>query len=188
MITSQETIIPPSIELDFQKAVEESKQNIQSQVQLPPKRGRGRPRKDPLSPQTNPQPTDSPLPLISPPPNIAAFIETPLIALSKLPAQKHMIPELALSPDEAKACAEALNQCLQAFIPDINRMSPKTAAVIGCLTTFGAIGFTKYALYSEVMNERRAKASPEPDITAQELVAKAQTDNPIPAQDYFRGR
>lgn len=80
--------------------------------------------------------------------DISGYLAQPLIAISKFPAAKYEIPELALSPEEADMCAKSLNEMLKAFVPDTAKMSPKTAAVLGAAVTFGSIGFQKYAIYS----------------------------------------
>lgn len=141
---------------EFAKIVDESKTRIAEATPAPgvPRRGRGRPPKArPTMP--TPAPIASGAPVVgSAPPDLSQFIQAPLMAISKIPAEKHHIPALALTADEAGACAQALNACLNAFVPNMEQMSPQSAAVIGLCTTVGAIGFQKYQIYSIEMAKR----------------------------------
>lgn len=134
---------------EFATKVAESKQNIAAE-NATPKRGRGRPRK--VVPVTAaPQQSMHSEPSVvqgPPPPDISQHLTTPLIAISKIPAAKYGVPEIALTPDEAALCAKSLNDMLNAFVPDVGQMSPKTAATIGFFTTVGSIAFSKYAIYA----------------------------------------
>lgn len=191
-LSKTDTAGAPVLDLDFQKTIEESKQTIQNEKQKEVKKGRGRPRKSgdtgpavvgtsQAPPQNNglsPQSTD-----------LSPYIVVPLQALSGIPAKKHNIPELALNAEEAKACAEALNQMFNVFVPNINQMSPKTAAVLGAFMVFGSIGFTKYQIYSEVQDARAAARRPEEP--GQDKAAPPQSEIKLepgqrPADKYFR--
>lgn len=154
-------------DLDFREVVAKSKAEIQAtkmQNFEVVKRGPGRPKGVKNRPKTDQNPTISTqnqgqneVPA-APMPDLSPFFEAPLIAVSKIPAAKYDIPELALSKDEAGACAIALNQVLNAFAPNMAAMSPQTAAIIGALSTFGSIGFSKYQIYLAKIEERTAEA------------------------------
>lgn len=169
---------------DFAKTIAESKEKIHGSEIKPLKRGRGRPRKhlapDPLK-KSDPERPSSVEKVETV--DVSEFLRVPIIAVSKIPAMKYSIPELAFSEDEAKACAESLNQCLQAFVPNVAEMSPKTAAVIGACCSIGAIGFTKYQIYSEVTHKRALERGEKHDA---EIIAAPQTVEPSPAAgNYF---
>lgn len=149
---------------DFEKIVAESKATVgqSSAATAAPRRSRGRPRKpQPTAAASNHPQTEAPQGLapqnpiaVEPAPDITQYLKGPILALSQIPAHKHKIPELAFSAAEAEACAASFNQILQAFVPDQNAMSPKTAAVVMGLLTFGGIGFTKLSIYSNAMEQR----------------------------------
>lgn len=120
-------------------------------------------------------------PVASPPPDVSKYLAGPLVALSKIPAHKHGIAELALTEDEAKACAEALNNCVQAFIPDVNQMSPKTAAVVTAVLTFGSIGYMKFSIYAA----HQAKKNPKPEPEVQSENAERQRTGPVHGADLY---
>lgn len=176
---------------DFQKTVAESKAAVQAEGEKKVRKGRsdkGRARKpgdtsqhqaaQPGTPQSQPQgQTD-----------LSPYIAVPLQALSGIPAKRHGIAELALSPEEAKACAEAINGIFNAFVPNINQMSPKTAAIMGAVMVFGSIGFTKYQIFSEVSAERLKRTAPETPGNQQELIKSELSleDGKISAFDHMR--
>jgi hypothetical protein len=163
----------------FETIIAESQATIAGADPSPVKRGRGRPKK--VESETERKVEPSPVPVAQPAPDISEHIKGPLMALSKIPAHRHGIPALALDQDEALACATALNEILKAFVPDQGTMSPKTAAVVMGVLTFGSIGFTKYQIYSEEM----AKRNPEPEAVpeVQEVNADLPTQS---ATGYFR--
>lgn len=166
----------------FETIVAESKTVIAEADPSPVKRGRGRPKKsDAETVASSPAPV---VPVAQPPPDISLYIKGPLVALSKIPAHRTGIPSLALDDDEAAACANALNEIAKAFVPDANAMSPKTAAVVMGILTFGSIGFTKYQIYSEEMSRRHPEPVKEPEV--QDEVASLQTMQPVRASDAFR--
>lgn len=171
----------------FKKTLEESKARIQLETslgeQLVPKRGRGRPRKHPGTPEIPIAPAvTQTVQAAEPAPDIAPLIKAPIQALSRIPAINYKIPELAFTDDEASMCAESLNQVIQAFVPDIGKMDPKTAAVVGAISVFGSIGFQKYS----ILQEKRRLASQEKPPEVQEQVAKVQESSGIPAGEYFQ--
>lgn len=154
--------------------VKESQAKIESENLQPPKikRGPGRPPKNRTETvQTRPgagaqvqAPSVEPAEPV-PTPDIQEYLVGPLIAISNIPAQKHRIPELAFTVEEAGACAHSLQQVLNAFVPDLSKMSPKTAAVLGAAVTFGTIGVSKLQIYqikrAEMLEHRRAAEAAE---------------------------
>lgn len=191
----EEKINPPAApeatldNAEFKKKIEESKQVISEANFQAPKRGRGRPRKNP---NAGPQPAThhaqaaeasaSPAAAPMPAPDISQFVKPPLMAISKVPAIKYRIPELALTDDEAQSCAAALNQVVQAFVPDVGNMDPKTAAVIMAFSTFGGVGFQKYLIFRE--KQKMSPQKPAADEVQTENKA-AQENSGIGAENYF---
>lgn len=172
---------PTNDNAEFKKKIEESKVVIAEAAQAP-KRGRGRPPKPrpELSAQNTPNQAE-PMQAAVPAPNISAYIKQPLIVISKIPAVNYQIPELQLSDDEASACAESLNQVVQAFVPNVNNMDPKTAAVVSAFAVFGSVGFQKYSIFKEKQKTLPKKEEKE----LQEEVKKAQETSGVGADDYF---
>lgn len=175
---------------NLDQIIQESKKVLENSEPVTPKRKRGRPRKageavSTDAPQNAPQAPQAA-------PDITPYLVDPLIAISKFPASKHKMPDLALSRDEAQLCAKSLNDLLQAFVPDLNNMSPKTAAILGVAVTFGSIGFSKYAIYNDEMtkrigeNKEKAKKADElPENTP--IIKQEKIDEiNIPAENYFR--
>lgn len=143
---------------EFKKTVEESAARIQNAELPPPKRGGSRPGagRRPKSESPGPQtaaPQPPPNPSMSPP-DITAMIITPVAILGAIPARKTGIPELALTEHEAVEISKSLNGLLQAFIPDLSRMGPKTAACFVAGITIGSVALSKYAIYAEKMGKR----------------------------------
>ena len=182
--------VPPAVDPDFKQVVEESKERLhQEEVKAPRKRGRPRKidgsapsaleNKAPGSKEASNAPSHQ-----SPAPDITKHLVTPLIAISRIPANHHGIPALALQEDEAKAAAESIQAILNAFVPDMESMSPKTAAVLGAFLVFGSIGFSKYQIYSEEMLKRQPKIpQPEPENNTGTPVFQ---NGAIRAEDVFR--
>lgn len=171
---------------DFKKTVEESKNAIHSAIVEPKRRGRGRPRKDDTNTQN--QKVESVSPNIQNPqmnqntPEIKTYLVGPLIAISQIPAHNYRTPELALTPDEAMLCADSVQQILNAFIPDVAQMNPKTAAIFGACVTFSSIGFQKYA----ILQAKRPK--PEPKKEEPKTEAPSIPNNAVPAENYFKSQ
>jgi hypothetical protein len=159
------------VNTEFKSIVEQSKSKIAEATQLEnkieQKRGPGRPRKHPVS--GSQVVSEAPAaPLESSSIDISQHLKAPLIGLSKIPAIKYEIPELAFDETEALACAESLNNVLTAFVPDASKMDPKTAAVLGAAVTFGSIGLTKFQIYSQKQQEKKLnepKNTPTPEVT-----------------------
>jgi len=159
---------------EFKEVVQESRDRIRT-AELPPpkatgKRGRGRPRKTDAgpapvqgaAPQTNPPP--------GPPPggvDLTPHLVMPITLVSLIPARRFRCEGLIFTNEEAMALATALNGVFNAFVPDMSRMSPKTAAVLTFGITAGSIGVIKYQIYLEHLANLRTK-KPEP------------TTNPLP--------
>lgn len=141
--------------------ISESKQRIEGVKVDTSKRRVGRPRKE-ASENKNSESLDSGKGPISsdnrveqptavkpeePKVDITPYLVMPLKVASLYPANRADIPELALSDEEALACAQAIQAILDVYTPDIAQADPKTAALIQACSTFGAIGFTKYMIY-----------------------------------------
>lgn len=177
-------------ETPFEQVVKESQAKIaeESASTSVPRRGRGRPRKIQSDEAPKVAAAESPVVAspISPPPDISKILTTPLQALSKIPAKNYGVADLALTQEEAAACAESLNQVLQAFVPDQNAMSPKTAAVVMAFLTFGSIGFSKYMILldAEEAREKLEPKKPEPEI--QDAIKQEQERAKIDAADYYK--
>lgn len=181
-----------SIELvedeSFKKITEQSKDRIKAaqEAKIPreKKRSRGRPPK--IQPEVK---TEAKEPAVDaspvPAPSIAPFIKQPLIFLSKIPAHKHKIPELALSNDEADMCAQSLDLILQAFVPDIGKMDPKTAAIVSGLSVFGSIGFQKYMIFRSKRQIVQENLKPVQPADAQAQAKKSQDDSGVSSSSYF---
>lgn len=166
----------PALDPDFAKVVAESKAAIAAEGQKEVRK-RGRPPGSTNKPsEGSPQAPQALGPAA--PPALSVYLKGPLMALSSIPAGRHKIPELALTEEEAVSCAQSLDACLQAFIPDLNNMSPKTAAILGVCLTVGSIGFNKYAIYSGVMEERREKIAVEQAASMPELPKDAPKPEP----------
>jgi hypothetical protein len=169
---------------DLKQRIKESKENLAAQAPVEKsKRGRkpGSLNKKTLENQASPQSMSGVQP--TPPPDISPYLAGPLRMVSAIPARNHGIPELALSEEEALLCAQSLNACIQAFVPDISSMSPKTAAILSVVTVFGSIGVTKYQIYLE-HKPRSREPIPEPE--KQEKIASIQDQAGVPAENFFR--
>ncbi len=190
MLDPQPTPAPPQPHgSDFAQVVADSKADI-AHAELPPIKhsrggrrpgsGRKRVSGDPASP--------SPQSIAGTPPgapDISKDLIAPLIAISTMPARALNVPELALSKDEAHACAVSLNNILVAFAP-AGQINPKTAAILGAAVTFGSIGFTKYAIYVE-----KCQPPPAPHPMEDAKPGEEPPKEPIPvvrANDYFKQR
>lgn len=172
---------------ELKQAVAESSKILQNSKPQTPKikRGRGRPRKDGAVPGASLQsqaPSVTP-PAPQPPPDLSQHIKTPLIAISNIPAAKYRIPELALTPDEAQSCAEALQGVVNAFVPDVQAMSPKTAAIFGVIIVFGSVTLSKIQIY----NLRIAELMAETHKQDQEIINSSSPSqgSVVAAQSYF---
>lgn len=134
---------------------------------------------------SNPQVTEQPP---EPPPKIAEYLIDPIIAISNIPANKHQITELALNRQEAAACANAIQNIIDAFIPDLSKMSPKTAAILSSGLVFGSIAVSKLQILGQVQYERaRARANEQQNNGVQETeVIKTGEGVKRPARELFK--
>lgn len=187
--------IEPAVESDFSKLVEESKANIQGAEMVPPKAGRGR-KKLPrdangkiirdgsgrVVPGTAASPSVAQAGVSipgTPPPDISKFLIQPIKSISKIPADRLGVKELAFDDSEAGASAQALSDLYAVFAP-AGQMNPKTAAICNCGLVFGTILFTKYQIYLA------HKPSPTPDAPLVEDLPQGQTFPSVPAESVFR--
>ncbi|NJM09517.1 MAG: hypothetical protein HC883_01055 [Bdellovibrionaceae bacterium] len=85
--------------------------------------------------------------------NIENELVLPLILISKVPAMRTGIPELTLDEAEAKACASSLQRLIDVYAPDLAKMDPKTAAIMGAVMTFGTLVINKLMIYSAKMQQ-----------------------------------
>lgn len=153
---------------EFKQKVEESQAKMQAEA-VPPRRGPGRPRKNsaPAAPaEARAQETTAAPPAPKPPPDISKFLTKPIRNISRIPAARLDIPELMFSEEEAAECAQALNELLNAFLPDVGLMDPRTAAVLGAFSTFGSIAASKRQIYLVRMAEKKNVTPPQPETMA----------------------
>lgn len=115
--------------------------------------------------------------------DLSEHLRLPIQSLSRIPASKYQIPELTFNLEESRACAEALNGVINAFAPNLERMSPQSAAVLSAGLVFGSIGFTKFQIYASVMEERRRSNSKPADEIQNEI---ANTPKTLHAEAAFR--
>lgn len=144
---------------DFSKTIQESKTAIREAAQknLNGKRGRKAYPRDEAGNIIRPTQTMGNVahsPSVGGP-DLTEILVTPLKLLSQIPARKHKMPDLALTGEEALAIANSLNKVLDAYIPDLSRMSPKASALLMAGVTIGSVGVTKYQIYLENKNERQ---------------------------------
>lgn len=183
----------PKLESDLSAIVEQSKATI---AQEGLKKTRGRPRKDGSAPVQKPAASvsSSPAQNASAAPvgtaDLTKYLEPPLIMLSTLPAKKTGCKELALDKEEAKALASSINDLMNAFIPDVNQLSPKAAASIGFGLTVSTIFLTKAQIYAEYREKNIPKDIP---VKKSENKPVENSDSIFPeekinALDHFRPR
>lgn len=183
------TVTPVAKDPNFEQAIQESKAAIQAEGLKDVKKRVGRPRKEvPPTPQNNT--LHAAQPGIQSTPDTSKYLAGPLMALSKIPAHNKGIPELALTEDEAMLCAKSIDDLIKAFVPDLNNMSPKTAAIMGCCLTFGSIGFNKYAIYAAELKKREPKPETPLEMPVDKPVQnvdKPELKEPnVGAGEYFR--
>jgi hypothetical protein len=186
---------------DFQEIVSESRAKIaesqnSTEVKLRPKttatgRPVGRPRKHPRPTENVSVSGDGPAlsPAVEPKNDYTNLIKIPLVHFSKYPAVKYQIPELQVTDDEATQCARALNDIANAFVPDVEKMDPKTAAVVQGLAVFGSIGFQKYLIFQESQKQKAPPPAPKnpdefPPPPADQI--KNQIKNGVEPDQYFK--
>lgn len=194
---STKPIESPAIQSDFAEIVKESKESIVQAEMVPPKGKPGRkkaPRdangnivRDPskrVSGGAAGPSVASGSPAGAPPPDISKSLIAPLYMLSKIPADRTKIPELALQQDEATALAQSLSDLYAVFAPN-GQMSPKTAAICNVSLVAGSILLTKYQIYLEKKPKRTPDAPP-PEV--QQQINPNQPFPTIPAEEAFRRR
>lgn len=170
---------------EFRAKIEESKKNIQKeseQLASPPKkRGPKGPWKNkPAESATSESPAHVSK-AKTPTPDLTSTLKTPILSLSKIPAIEFKCADLAFTEDEAQACAESLNGVIQAFVPHMDDMDPKTAAVFGACATFGSIGFQKWMIYRA--HQATLRSPPPTEVQSENKQAQAQSQ--VDASDYF---
>lgn len=182
----------------FEQVIAQSKEAIAEETErrVGARRGRGRPPKHrPVSTaptqgaasgSSQQTPALSAQTPVAPPPDISKALIMPLIAVSKIPARSYHCAELALTDEEATACAEALNQILIAFVPDQNAMSPKTAAVVMGAITFGSIGFSKYLILQNQREAMKAEKKKQEQLEVQDVIRAEQERVKTTAADFYR--
>lgn len=190
--TGSQEPIQPAATSEFSQVVAESTAAIHAAEAVPTKiKRRGRPRKD-GSVASGQAPTASSVnnPSVAPqaPPNITPVLIGPLIMISSIPAHRTGIPELVLNQDEAKACAQSLNEVLTAFAPQ-GQMNPKTAAILGAAMNFGMVFIVKYGIYSDVQAQRiEARRKSENKIINKPDPAAPFEGEQVDATNYFKSK
>lgn len=188
--------------IDFQKTVNEAKNAIQNEEQKKVRKSRsdkGRVRKaeggNNVSPNSAFGPTATAQNPSSPigSPQVATvdfspYLAVPIEMISRGPARKHKIPELALTQQEALDCAKAINEVFNVFVPNINQMSPKAGAIVGAAIVIGSVALSKYQIFTEVSAIRQSQLSEAPPINKE--APQSPSEIPIPkdgilAQNYF---
>lgn len=119
--------------------------------------------------------------------DLSGLLVEPLIIVSRIPARKHDIQELELEVDEAKALAVSIDKIFNAFVPDLEKMSPKTAALLTGGLTLSSILIYKMSIYSDVMHARRKTVYQNnvKDQFNQESESAAPNKNPFAKKDPF---
>lgn len=174
---------------DFDLKVSDSIKKVENtKIEAAEKRGRGRPRKynkdgTLISAENDKKET--------PTPDLSAFLEAPLIGLSKIPAAKYSCPEVALTQDEAKAIAESLNGVLNAFFPTLESIDPKMMSLFVLGTTCGSIAMSKVMIYQEKQAEKIKNQVFQTEIAEKKPENQSQAENApprgdIPAAEYFK--
>lgn len=177
---------------DFEKVVAESKGKIQEEMISKQPKKRGRPSKNHSTTQgsspVQPNQTNSTQPTgIQGPsnfPDISNQMKIPIQVASRIPAIRYQIAELAFDDSEALAVSQAVNEVLKAFIPDVEKMSPKTAAILSCSLVLGSISFNKYMIYTDVMTARRAlNKQQKPENTENKVENQSNETGPVLNKD-----
>lgn len=138
---------------EFSEVVKESTEKVQAAAAPPPKasgpkRGRGRPPKVTASePAPGPATAQGAAPGAVPLPDITKHLALPIKLIGSIPARKYKIPEMGLDDNEAMLVAESIKGILDAFIPDVSKMSPKAAALLTAGITIGSVATMKYMVY-----------------------------------------
>lgn len=174
----QEQILLPSgaNNSDFRTIVNESREKIhQTEIIEPPKRSRGRPAGKYGHYKKREQTSSTPPPNQNPEKpeqdaqaagvDVSQLLIKPLQILSQIPARQHKLPELALTDDESKCLAESLTKVLEVYAPDVEKMSPKTAAILMLGINSTAILISKYEIYAKRQAEIAAELAKQNEAT-----------------------
>lgn len=172
----------PKEEKTFEQVVAESHSTIKDQMENnEPKKKRG-PYKKRDGSTAAPEKSTAPAIEKQPVGDISGPLKLPLIAISKGPAIKYKIPELAFSDEEASMLAQSISEIANAFIPDVNTMNPKVAAVMSFSLVAGSIGFSKYMIFQE----KYRPAFVEKVVEKQVEVKNSQEAAPVMAGSIFQ--
>lgn len=154
---------------EFKKIIQQSKEKISdAHSEKSARRKPGRPKKIRPEEKTRESiqamPPGGPQINVNPAPDMSEHLKLPIQFISKIPAAKHGIPDLALSDQEALACAQGLNGVLQAFVPNMETMDPKTASILSLGVVIGSIGFQKYMIFMAHKPKNTESEKKEPEI------------------------
>lgn len=172
----------PKDEKTFEQVVAESHSTINDQMlNNEPKKKRG-PYKKRDGSTAAPEKSAAPIVEKQAIGDISGPLKLPLIAISKGPAIKYQIPELAFSDEEASMLAQSISELANAFIPDVNTMNPKVAAVMSFGLVASSIGFSKYMIFQEKYRPAFVEKAPEKQTENKEL----QNAAPVMAGSIFQ--
>lgn len=189
-----ETAAPElSTGFDLKSIVEESKQKFHS---VDPIKQRGRPpgkygaykKRSAKSVQNSSENyNEERAEIKAPPPDISQFLITPLTIVSRIPATKYRIEELALDKTEVQAVAESIDGLFKAFVPDLEAMSPKTAAVLSFGLVTSSIFVSKYEIYAQRQAEMVFNSN-EPELNDENKILNSELNNlpPKTSLEYFK--
>lgn len=125
-----------------------------------------------------------------PMPDTSALLVAPLKIVSRIPARKYQVNELALNDTEALELAQSINQVVQVFFPDLGALSPKAAAAFNFGAVASTLILTKYQIYSEKRAEIELKTK-ENELKSelnQELNLIKTPPEPTNPSDFFKPR
>jgi hypothetical protein len=88
-------------------------------------------------------------------PITSGFIET----ISRIPATRYKSKALVLTKDESMQIATALDQVLNVYLPDLENMDPKTAAILGLTITVSSIFVAKIQAFDDEQTQKQILAS-----------------------------
>lgn len=135
----------------------------------------------------------------------APVLKPMVIMVSTLPALRFKMKELTFTDEEAEPIAQALDGVLNAYMPELTGMNPKTAALLtlGVVVASATVG--KMQVYYAIKASREPEAGsrphdkpvtvaqPEPEpVRAEEpktdrfASPQRPTGPPVPAGDYFK--
>jgi hypothetical protein len=184
-ITSNETI-------NFEKIVSDSQKNIANELNAPPKRGRGRPRK--VRPEQASSSMSQPVGSAEP---SASLPQAPQIDITpilrdgvKLPfeiaAGKLKDAEIRLRDDEAQGPAEIANQLLNVYMPDLQNQDPKKVLAWSFAISMGMLVVRKTQIHQA--NKAKNKEEPDSDVENPEQNVNSNDSLGVPADSFFAKR